>query len=299
MLSLQIKSVINATAFINKNQSGNKPWVVSWKVHSNRQLHGSFLLHVPSLKGFKGFRKLSLYSGSILIGNIEQYKPVNKQALGSGKWESKSVLAFIRFYKAVLRAYKPWPLSKVWREQCEIYGGKKSRNMLAWGGKRVTLWKTAWNYPAWRSLPFSPLSSNLLTHTHMFWNPVSIAFPSLAPTCWVLPADLHHVPTPEQLCSHEIQLHEPQRGTAGAHGLNQSQDHSGKYKCRRIWLQVSSQLADTQNASLPPSDSAALPVALLQAHQLFLFPKALRGFAFWCDADTVCHTHFSTVSKSS
>lgn len=40
------------------------------------------------------------------------------------------------------------------------------------------------------------------------------------------------------------------------------------------------------SSSLPPSlpqyrsDSAALPVTVLQAHQLFLFPKALRGFAF-------------------
>lgn len=281
MLSLQIKSVINATAFINKNQSGNKPWVVSWKVHSNRQLHGSFLLHVPSLKGFKGFRKLSLYSGSILIGNIEQYKPVNKQALGSGKWESKSVLAFIRFYKAVLRAYKPWPLSKVWREQCEIYGEKKSRNMLAWGGKKSHAVKNCLKLSAMKVTAIFSFVFQL-AHTHTSWNPVSIAFPSLAPTCWVLPTDLHHVPTPEQLCRHGIQLHEPQRGTSGAHGLNQSQDPSGKYKCRRIWLQVSSQLADTQNASLPPS---ILPRQCCFAGRFAPSPSAVfvsKGFAWFC-----------------
>lgn len=55
-------------------------------------------------------------------------------------------------------------------------------------------------------------------------------------------------------------------------------------------LQVSSQLANTQNTSLPPSlprfclDGATSLVASLQAHKLFLFLKALRGFAFlmWC-----------------
>lgn len=171
--------------------------MVSQKVHSNRQLHGTFLLCVPSLRGFKGFRKLSLCSGSVLIGNTKQYKPVNKQALGSAKWESKSVLALIRFYKAELRVYKPWPLSKVWSEQCEIYGGKKSRNMLTARGTRVMLWKTAWNYPLWRSLWFSPLSSSLLSC--IFWGLASV-FPGLLPMCWASPADLHPILMAKQLC---------------------------------------------------------------------------------------------------
>lgn len=223
MLSLQIKSVINATAFINKNQSGNKPWVVSWKVHSHRQLPGSFLLRVPSLRGFKGFRELSLCSGLVLIGNTKQYKPVNKQALGSGKWESKSALAFIRFYKVELRVYKPRRPSKVWSEQCEIYGAKKRRNTLTARGTRVVLWKTAWYYPLWRSLWFSPLSSSLLAC--VFWG-LAPVFPGLLPTCWASPAGLHPMLMAKQLCRHGVQLHETQRGTVGAHGLKQSQDSS-------------------------------------------------------------------------
>lgn len=109
-----------------------------------------------SLKGFKGFRKLSLYSDLGLIVNIKQHKAVNKQVLGSGKWESKS--AFIRFYKAVLKVYKPWPLSQglegtlwnIWREEKGKYTG--------FGGKSVTQRKTTWNYPLQRCdfLPHPP-----------------------------------------------------------------------------------------------------------------------------------------------
>lgn len=50
--------------------------------------------------------------------------------------------------------------------------------------------------------------------------------------------------------------------------------------------------------SFPPSllplcsGRAASPVTLLQAHQLFFFPKASRGFASRSDADTVGRAHF-------
>lgn len=297
MQSLQIKSVINATAFINKNQSGNKPWLVSWKVHRNRQLHVSFLLHVPSLGGFKGFRKLSLCSGLVLIGNRKQYKPANKQALGSGKWESKSVLAFIRFYKAVCRAYKTLSLSKLWREQWEIYGGKKWGNTFTWGEKSVALWKTA-RKSSFAKVTFSPCPTCL--HLH---------FGVLCPLCFPawFPCVGHHL----QICvppwclrnsadTDSWQLRESQSAWLGHMGYNSPKTSLGNINAGKSDCEFPLSWLTPKNASLPPS----LPrfcsdsVTSLQVHQLFLFPRALHGFVFWCTADTVCRAHFSTVSKS-
>lgn len=272
MLSLQIKSVINATAFINKNQSGNKPWLVSWKVHRNWQLHVSFLLHVPSLGGFKGFRKLSLCSGLVLIGNIKQYKPVNKQALGSGKWESKSILAFIRLYKAVCRAYKTMSLSKLSREQWEIYGGKKWGKYIYLGGGKCCTVKNCQKIILCKD-EFFPLP-NLLALA--FWGSLSIAFPSLVPMCWASSADLCPTLMPEKLFRHRFMapLWIPKRMT-GAHGLQQSQDPSGKYKCRQIWLWVSSQLADTQKCL-----SLSLSLSLGSAQTVSFHSKSISCFCF-------------------
>lgn len=278
MLSLQIKSVINATAFINKNQSGKKPWLVSWKVHRNRQLHVSSLLHMPSLGGFKGFRKLFLCSGLVLIGNIKQYKPANKQALGPGKWESKSVLAFIRFYKAVCRAYKAMVPLKALEGTMWNTRRKEIGKYIYLGGKKCHAVKNCQKSILCKD-DFFPLS-NLLAHA--FWGSLSIAFPSLVPMCWASPVGPCRALMPEKLCRHRFMAAPwiPKRMT-GAHGLQQSQDPSGKYKCRQIWLWVSSQLADTQKC-LPPS---LLPSVLLRQCHFTPSPSAVfvsKGFAWFC-----------------
>lgn len=110
------------------------------------------------------------------------------------------------------------------------------------------------------------------------WGPASITFPGLSPTHGASLADLCLIPMP-QSSEDWVQHSKPQHYTA--------QDSSGKYKYRQIWLRPSSQLADTQNASLLLS---LPPLAVLRLYcfigrfapspSAVFFSKALHDFAF-------------------
>lgn len=112
------------------------------------------------------------------------------------------------------------------------------------------------------------------------WGPASITFPGLSSTHGPSLAGLSLIPMP-QSSEDRVQHSKSQHCTA--------QDSSGKYKYRQIWPRPPSQLADTQNASLPLS---LPPSAVLRLYRfigrfapspsaVFLF----KGLAWFCFFD--------------
>lgn len=170
--------------------------------------------------------------------------------------------------------------------------GRNGEIHLCCGEKKVShCEKLAENYPLKRWFFFFPCPACL--HLH-FWVFCPLHFPA-----WFLCIG-HHL----QMCvlpwclrnsadRDSWQPHESQSSWLGHTGYNSPKTPLGN---RNAGESVTFFLAGW-HPKMPLSLSSAQTVSL-QVHQLFLFPRALHGFVFWCTADTVCHTHFSTVSKS-
>lgn len=272
MLSLQIKSVINATAFINKNQSGNKPWLVSWKVHRHRQLHVSFLLHVPSLGGFKGFRKLSLCSGLVLIGNIKQYKPA-KRHWGLGNESLNLSWLSPGFTKQCTGQIKPRPSQSFGGNNGKWLEGRNGEIDLCGGKKVPHCEKLPENYPLQRWF-FFPCPACL--HLHF-----GVLCPLHLPACFlhighhlcicVLPWCLRNSADTDSR-----QLHESQSAWLGHMGYNSPKTPLGNINAGKSDCEFPLSWLTPKNASLPPS----LSVSLGSAQTVSLHSKSISCFCF-------------------
>lgn len=180
-------------------------------------------------------------------------------------------------HKAVLRRYKAWPVLNALGAQHRIYGGE-------WKGDVSAL-----NYLTQRSLWFSPSSSNLLAHKFGVLPPPHFLG-------WALHME-HRLQTcaPSQcLGALKIRCSIANPNTTQPRALLEN-INTGKSGCvlPPSWL----------TPKMPPSLGCAQTVPLRRSLcskpiSCFSFQRPCMILLFWSDADTVCCTHFSTVSKS-